>query len=302
MTTFGQLVGKVRQQLLGYTANQESVAELDGAMLSSDTSFVCATDTIDAIGRGLVEIDDELILVRVADSTSGTVTVMGGTNGRGAEGTTAASHASGALVTASPTFPRGRIKEAINDTILGLYPSLVVFASTEITYNAAQVEYELPAAATDVWYVTARLVGPEKVSQPMPDWRYNPQAQTDDHATGKSIQILNSVTPGQTVKVVYAKPPSALSSDADDFAAVTGFPDRITDLVVFGAVKRTLPALAVARLQMQAIEATDRSTAVSSRDIVSAVQTYATLYAERLEEERSRMFAEVPTYATFQGS
>lgn len=301
MPTFGQLVGKVRQQLLGYTANQEVMAELGASMTSVDTTFQVDAETIDNISQGLVEIDDELILIKGYDSTSGQVTVLGGANGRGAEGTSAASHSANALITNSPTFPRARLKEAINDTILGLYPKLLVFATTDITYVPAQYEYELPAEATDVWYMNARLVGPEKVGQRLASWNFNPKAQVTDFATGKSVQILDAVTPGQVVRVVYSKAPNTLTSNTDDFAAITGFPDRVSDLVVWGAAKRALPAISAARLQLTAIEATERAQLVSHREITSAVQTFAAMYAERLEEERDRMYAEIPLYASWQG-
>lgn len=302
MTTFDQLVKRVRQQLLGYAMNQESVSELSAPMTSGDTSFQVDTSTVTNLSRGLVEIDDELILVKTYAATSGVVTVMGLTNGRGYEGTTAASHSANALVTSSPAFPRARIKEAINDTIQGIYPHLVVFSSTEITKSAVVIEYELPADLADVWYVVGQLIGPSKVWQPMPNWRYNPRADPTVFPSGKSIQILDYVTPGQGIRVVYAKPPSVLVAGSDDFAATTGFADRITDLVVYGACKRLLPALESARLQLQSVETTERAPLVPPASASKAASLFASLYAERLAEERDLMFGDVPNYAMFQGS
>lgn len=301
MTTFDQLVKRVRQQLLGFSMNQESVSELSVAMTASDTTFSCDTDTINNLSRGLVEIDDELILVKTYDATSGVVSVMGLANGRGYEGTTAASHAVNSLITSNPAFPRARIKEAINDTIRGLYPSLVVFASTEITKLAPVYEYELPAEVSEVWYVVAQLIGPSKVAQPMPDWRYNPKARTAVFPSGKSIQVLNSVTPGQAIKVVYSKPPDMLVSGSDELT-VSGYPERYADLVVYGACKRLLPAMESARLQQQSVEATERAPLVPPTSATKAAQLFASLYQERLEEERALQWDEVPNYATFQGS
>ena len=301
MTTYGQLVQQVRQQLLGFALNQESMGELSVAMTPSDTTFQADGETITNLSRGLVEIGDELILVKKYDETSGTVTVMGGTNGRGYEGTTAASHDAGVLIRSNPAFPRARIKEAVTQAIATLYPELVVFDSVEITKLAPVIEYELPEAVSDVWYVTAQLIGPSRVAQPMPDWRYNPKARTENFPSGKSIQILNFVTPGQAVKVVYAKAPSALTADSDEFTT-TGYPERYTDLVVYGACMRLLPALEPARLQQQAIEATERAALVPPSSAAKAMAMYAQLYAARLEEERAHQFSDVPNYAFYQGS
>lgn len=302
MTTFDQLVRQVRQQLLGFTMNQESVSELASAMGAADTSFSCDSATVTNLSRGLVEVDDELILVKTYDAPSGVVSVMGLTNGRGYEGTTAASHAAHALVTSNPAFPRARIKEAINQTIQTLYPELVVFSSTEITKNAVVIEYELPADLSDVWYVNGQLIGPSRVWQPLPNWRYNPKASATVFPSGKSIEIFDYVTPGQKIRIVYGKPPSLLVNGGDDFAATTGYPDRYTDLVVFGTCMRLLPALESARLQQQSVEATERATLVPPASATRAMTMYAQLYQQRLSEERDQQFNDVPNYAYFQGS
>jgi hypothetical protein len=301
VTTFDQLVKQVRQKLLGSSLNQESVSELAADMAATDTTFICDVGTVTNISRGLVEIDDELILVKTYDQSSGVVSIMGLGNGRGYEGTTAASHSAHALVTSNPAFPKTRIKEAINETIRGLYPHLLVFSDTELTKVAPQVEYGLPADVDNVWYVTGQLIGPSKVSQPLPNWRYNPKARTSTFPSGKSIQILDYVTAGQAVKVVYSKPPSTLVSGSDDITA-TGYPERYADLVVYGACKRLLPALEAARLQLQAVEATERAPLVPPQSAAKAASLYASLYAERLEEERALQWDEIPNYAYFQGS
>jgi hypothetical protein len=301
MTTFDQLVSQVRQKLLGFAMSQESVSELAVAMDADDVTFQADGETIMNLSRGLVEIDDELILVKKWDQSSGTVTVMGGTTGRGYEGSTAASHAQSALIRSNPAFPRVRIKEAINETIRGLHPDLVVFGETEITKLAPVVEYELPAEVNDVWYVVAQLIGPSKVAQPMPNWRYNPKARTANFATGKSIQFFDFVTPGQAIKVVYTKLPTALSAGSDEFT-LTGYPERCADLVVYGACKRLLPALEAARLQLQAVETTERAPLVPPTSATKAAQLFASLYAERLEQEKALQRQEVPNYAYFQGS
>jgi hypothetical protein len=301
MTTFDQLVRQTRQQLMGFSLNQESVSELAASMDATDTTFTCDAGTVTNLSRGLVEIDDELILVKAYDSTNGVVSVLGLTNGRGYEGTTAASHDNHSLVTSNPAFPKARIKEAINQTILGLYPDLVVFGSTEITKLAPVVEYELPTEVEGVWYVTGQLIGPSKVAQPLPNWRYNPEARASNFPSGKSIQVFDYVTAGQAIKIVYSTIPSTLVNGTDELTT-TGYPERYADLVVYGACKRLLPALESARLQLQSVETTERAPLVPVQSAAKAASLYASLYAERLGQERARMFDEVPNFAHFQGS
>jgi len=308
MATYNDLVSRVKQQLLGYTRDQASISYLTAPMGAGDTSFVCDLDTVVNISRGLVEIDQELLLVKSRDKTTGTVTVMAGTNGRGVESTTAASHASNAIVTADPRYPRTRIMEAINDTINGVYPDLWVFGETEFPWIAARYEYPLPAEAEKVYKVTTNTIGPSGVWFPNSSWRFNPQASTTPGQvkptpapTGKSLQVMRDfVVPGRNVRVIYIKKPTNLVNLSDDFS-VTGFPDRYIDMIVYGACWRLIPAYEAARLQQTAIEATERAELVPTGSATKASQYYYNLYQTRLQEERDRLLSLYENYQTFNG-
>lgn len=294
MTTFADLVVRVRQQIMGYAKDQQALSELAQPMTAADTSFSVATSTIGNISQGLVEIEDELILVKSYDPTSGVAQVMGGANGRGAEGTVAAAHDELSLVTSDPRFPRARIKEEINNAILGTYPSLVSFGYTTISNVSVVYEYAMPAEAMDVWAVSDQTVGPSQVWMQGLNLRFNPSADTTAFSTGKSIQLWDPVTPGRAMRVKYTKAPSPLAAASDDFEAVSGLPDRCADLVVWGACSRLLPAYEAARLQQQAIEATERAPLVPPKSAVQVAAYYYQMYQQRLEEERMRQFNDNP--------
>lgn len=292
--TFAALVTRVRQQILGYAKDQPALAELAQDMAADDTTFTVDKDTVGNLSQGLAEIEDELVLIKTFDSASGLVTVLGGANGRGAEGTTAAAHAAQALITSAPRFPRQRIKEAINDTILGVYPDLVVFDTVDIVNTSVVYEYAMPADAMDVWSVADATIGPSQVWTQGTRWRFNPDASTDSFSTGKSVQLFDAVTPGRTMRVTYTKTPAALTADSDGLQAVSGLPDRCADLVTYGACARLLPAYEAARLQQQTIEATERAPLVPPKSAVQAASYYQQMYMQRLLEERTRMFADHP--------
>lgn len=301
MTTFDQLVLRVRSMLLGFTKDSEQYGALVAPMAATDTTFSVDTATVANLGRGTVEIDDELILVRSVDQTTGLVTVMGNLSGRGREGTSAASHQVDDLVTMSPAFPRIRMQEAVNDTITGVYPTLQCFASTSITRSVPVYEYAMPADARDVWQVHGSTIGPTKVWQVLQNWRFNEDADTTAFPTGKSIQLLDEITAGQTYRVKYSKAPSPLVNASDDFSATSGLPDRCADLVVYGACARLLPAYEAGRLQQRAIEASERSQTVPALSAAKAAQYFMGLYQQRLEEERERQIAENPMIQYFNG-
>lgn len=301
MTTLEDLRQRVRSQVMGFTRDQQQVSALAASMLATDTTFTIDGDTVRNISRGLVEIDDELILVKSIDQSTNTVAVMGGTNGRGREGTTAATHAINTLVTMSPSIPRIRITEAINQTILACYPTIPVFGITEITKLAPVFEYQMPAESQDIWYIVADTVGPTQVHYPHPRYRFNTKAATDDFPTGKSVQLLDFVTPGRKIRIVYIKPPSTLANASDDFTAVSGYEDRMTETIVWGATARLIPAYEAARLQQMSIEGTERANLVPSTAAVKTAAYYETLFQTALQRERDRMLNDTPNYAFWQG-
>lgn len=305
--TFNDIVARVKQQLLGYTKDQASISYLTASMTAADTTFTVDPETSTNLSRGLVEIDDELIFVKKFDRASGLVTVMGGVSGRGSDGTVAASHAINTLVTDDPRFPRARIKEAINDTINGVYPDLWVFGSYEFAWQSARYEYPVPADVEDVYKVVSNTIGPSAVWFPNSSWRFNPHASTTagqvkptPAPTGKTIQVMRDfIVPGRNVRVMYTKKPTVLTNGTDVFETVSGLPERTVDLITYGACWRLLPAYEAARLQQQSIEATERAPLVPAGSAAEAAQFYLGLYQKRLNEERDRLFRLFENYQTF---
>lgn len=302
VTTFADLVAQVKQQLIGYSKDQATITYLTSSMTDSDTTFNVDTETVTAITRGVVEIDDELLLVKKFDRPSGVVTVMAGTNGRGQFGTTAAAHSVNAIVTSDPRYPVTRIKEEINNTINSVYPDLWVFGEYEFPKVAARFEYAMPADMEDVYKVVFNTIGPSKVWSPSQSWRFNPLASTTadiGQPSGKSLQIMDGIVPGRAVRVTYTKKPSLLVNNADVFETVTGLPDRVKDVIMYGATARCLAPNEAARLQQQAVESTERAPLVPTGAATQAAQYFWSLYQTRLNEERDRMLRLYENYQYF---
>lgn len=307
--TFNQLVSRVKQQLLGYTRDQASISNLTADMTATATTFQVDTDTAINLSKGLIEIDDELLLVKRYDRATGTVTVTAGLNGRGVEGTTPSAHLTNAIVTDDPMYPRSRVKEAINDTINATFPDLWVFGDFEFNKIAARYEYPIPTEVEDVYKVTVNTIGPSAVWFPLSSWRFNPSASTTSGQvkptptpTGKTIQIMRDfIVPGRAIRVEYIKRPNVLTNGADDFSLTTGYPERYVDLITYGACWRLLPAYESARLQQTAIEATERAPLVPTGAGANASKYYMALYQQRLAEERTRLQRLFDSYQTYNG-
>lgn len=301
MTTFADLVNQVKQQLQGFTKSQQAITYLTQPMTSTDTTFVVDTETVTALSRGLVEIDDELILVKKYDRCSGVATVMANLSGRGQAGSVAVSHDVDAIITADPDFPTVRIKEAINACLAATYPDLFVFSSFEFPKNAARYEYPVPVNCESIYKVTADTIGPSKIWFPVQRWRFNNDASIDPvegSPTGKTIQVMDDIVPGRTIRVIYTGPPSALVGNADEFTE-TGYPERYVDMIMYGAVARLIPALENARLQQSSVTATERANVVPTDAAAKASQYFWSLYYRRLEEERDRLFELNQQYQSF---
>lgn len=301
MTTLEDLRQRVRSQVMGFTRDQYQVSTLTAPMTAADTTFTVKGATVRNLSRGMVEIDDELILIESIDQSVNVATVTGGVNGRGWEGSTPAAHSTDALVTMSPPIPRIRITEAINQTILACYPKIPVFSITEITKLAPQFEYQMPADAADIWYIVSDTVGPTQVHYPSPRWRFNTKAATDDFPTGKSVQLLDFVTPGRKIRIVYTKPPSLMVNASDTIVDTVGYDDRMAEAIVWGACSRIIPAYETARLQQMAIEGTERANLVPTSAAVKTAAYYETLFQQALDLEQDRMYNDTPNYAFWQG-
>jgi hypothetical protein len=305
--TFDLVAQRVKQQLLGYTRDQASISFLTQPMTDTDVTFQVDTETVTSLSRGVVEIDDEMILVKKYDKTTGLVTVMGGTSGRGIEGTTPASHVVNEFVTADPRYPFARIKEAINDTIQTVFPDVWVFDEFEFPYFAARYEYPIPIEVEDVYKVTWNTIGPSAIWRPARTYRFNPQASTTPGQvkptptpTGKTIQILDGgIVPGRNIRVSYIKRPNTMVNGSDPFELTTGLPERMVDMIVYGACWRLLPGWEAGRLQQQSIEATERAPLVPTGAASDASKYYLGLYQRRLDEERDRLFRLFENFQTF---
>lgn len=302
MTTLADLKGRIKQALQGYTRNQEQITWLSMPALATDTSMTVDPGTAPALSRGLIEIDDELILLNTFNTQAATFSVAAGLNGRGVENTTAAAHAMNSIITMDPDFPNQRITEALNDTIRAVYPDIYGMVGTEFNYAAARFEYPMPADCDSVYKVTIETIGPSKVWKTGRRWRFNPQASThagDGSPTGKSIQIMDPVVPGRIVRVMYKKAPNVLVNNTDVYETVTGFDSRTTDMIIYGACWRLISSLEPARLAQKSVEATERAPLVPAGSAANASNMYYKMFTERFQQEVDRLHDLFPAYSHF---
>jgi hypothetical protein len=290
MTTFNDMVEEVLINLEGFTLRQDRTTYLTAAIDNNDLTMSLASG--DNIGKGIVEIDDELIHLDSVDRSDRSATIS--PFGRGYRGTTAAAHTLNTKVTFSPSFPRLSVKRAINDTIRAIYPNIFGVASTTFTYNAAQTTYSLPVNAETVLALSWDSIGPSGEWIPIRRWRQDPTAASTEYATTNSISIYDSLVPGRTVQVIYTKEPTTLSSGSDVFTTVTGLPESTRDVIIYGAAYRMVSFLDPGRLTFTSPEADQNDTTRQFGAGTNTARYLLALYQQRLQEESQRLHGKYP--------
>jgi hypothetical protein len=291
-TTLTNMIDEVLINLAGYTFQQDRSTYLSASVTTTTTSSASPTilqlGSTDSVGKGILEIDEELLWIDSFDRVANTATVA--PYGRGYLGTTGATHLADAKVTISPTFPRFTIKRAINDTIRSLGASIFAVKSTTFTFNAAVSTYAFANLnIKNILTISWQSIGPSKEWVPVRRWDFDSSANAAAFGyTTEQVQTLTlgeAPISGRTVKVIYATDPDAFTSNSQVYTTVTGLPESTRDVVVLGAAYRLLSFLDPARaaqVSPQADETDSKRPYGASRDATK--QLYA-LYTQRLNEE-----------------
>ena len=298
-TTFTQMVDEVLVNLSGYTYQQDRSTYLTSAVTTltspSSSPTILSLGSTDNVGKGIIEIGDELMWVNSFDRVANTATIA--PYGRGYLGTTAATAAIDTKVTISPIFPRYVVKNAINDTIRAVGGSLFSVKQTTFTFNAAVTTYEfenldIENILTMMW----QDIGPSKEWIRVRRWDFDPFADVGVWGSGsQTVTIGDYITPGRTVKVMYTTRPSILSSNSDVYETVTGLPASSKDVVVLGAAYRLLAYLDPARASQISPQADEIDAKRAFGSANSAARQLFALYTQRLNEEVKAQQGQYPT-------
>ena len=286
-TTYANLVDDVLLNLSGYTLRQDRTTHLTGTITSSSTTLNLAS--VSNIGKGLVEIEDELVWIDSYDRVANTATVP--PYGRGYNGTTPAGHNANTKVTIAPTFPRAVVKKAINDTIDAVFPKLFGVSTYTFTLQATKTTYEVPADVQTVLYVSWSVVGPSNEWLPVKSWRYDRLANSAAFASGNSISVYDRISPGRTVQVYYITKPTSLSAAAptDTFEGITGLPSSCKDVILYGAAYRLASFIDPGRLTYTSAEADQTDTKIQYGSGASTARFLLALFTQRLTEESEKL-------------
>ena len=292
MTTLLNMIDEVSMNLSGYTLQQDRATHITADVPATISTIAAPINlslaSTDSVGKGIVEIDEELFWIDNYDRVGNTATIA--PYGRAYLGTTLAAHTAGTKVTIAPTFPRFVIKRAINDTISAIGSSIFAANTTTITSNLSTSAFRLPATGDSlnirsILAVAYQAIGPSKEWIPIRNWRFDGNANSTAFTSEQTISIYDMITSGRTIQVVYSTDPVPFTDNTETFATQTGLPQSCKDLVILGATYRLLSNLDPARASMvspQADETDSKRPYGSSQSLTR--QVYA-LFTQRLNEE-----------------
>jgi hypothetical protein len=286
------MIDEVAVNLAGYTFQQDRSTYLKSAVTTttstSDSPLILSLGSTDNVGKGIVEIDEELMWVDSYDRVANTAVIA--PYGRGYLGTTADTHLKDVRVVISPTFPRFNIKRAINDTIRALGANIFAVKSTTFTFNSAVSTYAFANLdIKNILTVTWQSIGPSKEWVPLRKWDFDSIANAA--AFGYTTEKVQTITlgeapiSGRTVKVTYATDPAAFTTNTQDYIEQTGLPESTRDVVILGAAYRLLSFLDPARAAQVSPQADETDSKRPYGASQTATKQLYALFSQRLAEE-----------------
>jgi len=296
--TLAQMMDEVQINLSGYTYQQDRSTYLVSAVTTttspSSSPTILSLGSASDLGKGIVEIDEELLWVDSVDRVANTATIS--PYGRGYLGTTASTHAVDAKVTVSPIFPKESIKKAINDTIHAVGGAVYATKQTTFTYNAAITTYSFSGLGIEnILAMSWQDIGPTKEWIRIKRWDFDPYADVDTWGNNtQTVTIGDVVIAGRTVKVMYATSPSVFTASNQDYATQTGLPESTKDVVILGAAYRLLQYLDPARAAQYSPQADEIDAKRPFGASNTAVRQLFALYTQRLNEERAKQQNQYP--------
>jgi hypothetical protein len=301
--TLEQMIDEVSINLSGYTYQQDRSTYLTAAVTTltspSSSPTILSLGSTDNVGKGIIEVGEELMWVNSFDRISNTATIA--PYGRGYLGSTASTHTVDTKVTISPIFPRFSIKKSINDTIRAIGTQLMTVKQTTFTWNAAVNTYNLGALNIEsILTVMWQDTGPTQEWIRVNRYDFDPLAETGTWGSGsQTITIYDYITPGRTVKIMYVTQPDSFTSNSQNFTTQTGYPETVKDVVILGSAYRLLTYLDPARASQISPQADEIDAKRPFGSANTAVRQVYALFQQRLREEISAFQGQFPPRIRF---
>jgi hypothetical protein len=284
VTTFAGLISETKRHLSSYA--REPMNKLATAVTADAETLTFTYDSTQIQQGAFVQVGLELMYVWQVEPSSKTATVA-----RAQQGSAAAPHAAGAIVTVNPRFPDFAVAKAINDDLvdlsaLGLYGVRTV----ELTATTNSSGYDLPNSnILEVLAISMRHAGTPRTWTPVTNFDLQRNADTDDFASGFALHLGEGTRAGQPIRVVYKASFDPLVNLSDDVEAVAGLPATMHDLPPMGAAVRLVAPREIRRNFTDSQGDSRRAEEVPPGAVAASMRTVAALRTTRIESEKARL-------------
>lgn len=244
-TTAANLVDEIIRMLL--SGGREQLNKLGAAAGSSATSLSFTYDLLGIVPGSLISIDLEDYWVWDTNVGGKTATVEAGYRG-----SPTGNHPINSLVQVNPRWSKWQVFDALNREIAALVSEgLYRMQTVDLTASASVSGYDL-TSVTDVTEIYKVLWEAEGTSKNWPEarWGYNPDMSTSEFASGKMIQIYDSITPGATIRVFYKSGFNGVTALTDNIQTITGIPAAWQDILTMGSAARLVEPKEVRRADL----------------------------------------------------
>lgn len=272
---------------------QTETLQLNGNISAGATSLSvtdpAGTILVNTRPEQVIAIDLELFYVQAVAGT--TITVV-----PGYLGSTEAPHTSGALVYVNPRFSQFDVMSAINDDLLDLSAQgLFQVKSLEITYNPAQLGYDLAGAVnlsgSPIISVQQKIPYPVGAWIPISrrKWTFTAGADTTDFPSGYALRLNESGYPGMPFRVTYKSQFAPFVNLTDDATNVAGLSPSMYDLPPLGAMIALVAPREIKRNQIDMASDSRRATEVPPSAVMNSVARVLDLRSRRIALEVDRL-------------
>lgn len=292
MTLVSDVIERTRRHLhSGETRDERNKTT---ASLSTSDTTVGLTYEGQGVQRGaILAIDLEELYVWSATSTAATVS-------RGENGSTAATHTSGATIYVNPKFSAFSILQAINEELADLSSpvnGLFKVGTLDFTFSAGTDAYDL-TGVTDLIDILDITYDANDGSRRWPrlrrsDWSLARGMQAGSFASGMSLTINGWAASGRDINIIYKAPFTALSSVSQNVETVSGIPATAVDILSIGAAIRLTAGNEVSRNFLDQAD-TRRADEVPPQARSSAMRTLIALRRDRIDAEKARLLSKHP--------
>lgn len=291
MSTVGTVVDRTLRQLMSGSVEERN--KTVASITATATSVSMQYELAGMRPGGVIQIDNELMYVWELSSGSKSVTVE-----RGWNGTTAATHSSGAVVTVDPKFPRAQVLEAVNaelDDLSSPMNGLFQVKTLELNYNGTSVMINLPTPdkIIDIISVSSRYLSDDylKISR----FRLVRDLPNDDFNSGYAIRLDEEARPGRLV-IVYKAPFTNVTTDAQNLQNISGIPTSCEDILMIGAQIRLVNPREIKRNFTESQGDTRRAEEVGAGAVSNSINNLMRMRRDRITSEAAKLMRQYPTF------